>query len=261
MSKAERPLRYVFADHALLDVFTLDADGQPVRLWVTFLIDAFSRDVLGFALLDHSPSIMSILTALRHAIFPKTSHIELGLTDDWPTYGIPQHLSLDNAWAHHSYSLEDLARIIGLGGRYPNMILDFRPPYRARYGAIIERLIGNVSAAMQAHLTGAIQSSDRKHIANARKNASLLYEDIFLFLHEYILHYRHSPHSGIDGMTPHEKWQEGMSLGLPLVPKRTPETERMFWRMHHQMQTIHDHVATERNIRYSMLLSVTVKIT
>lgn len=231
MSKAVRLLQYVFADHALLDVYILDEDDQPVRLWVTILIDAFSRDVLGFALLDHPPSIMSILTALRHAIFPKTSHIELGLTDDWPTYGIPQHLSLDNAWAHHSYSLEDAARSIGLGGRYPNMILDFRPPYRARYGAIIERLIGNLSAAMKAHLTGAIQSSNRKHIANARKNASLLYEDIYLFLHEYLLHYRHSPHSGLDGMTPHEKWLEGMSLGLPLVPPLNAEIERFFWRL------------------------------
>ena len=32
-------------------------------------------------------------------------------------------------------------------------------------------------------------------------------------------------------MTPHDKWQEGLQLGLPLVPRLNPSIQRLFWRM------------------------------
>lgn len=39
-------------------------------------------------------------------------------------------------------------------------------------------------------------------------------------------------------MTPHDKWLEGTRLGMPLIPKLTPDIERLFWRMHHQRRQI-----------------------
>ena len=56
---------------------------------------------------------------------------------------------LDNAWCHHSHSLEDLAKEISMGGRYNSIDLVFRKPYRARYGALIERFNGTLSARYQ----------------------------------------------------------------------------------------------------------------
>ena len=91
------PLQYVFADHWLVDVFTVDetSRSQINRLWLTLLLDAYSRSVLGMALLYESPCIDSIQSALRHAIWPKISHYALGLEGDWICYGIPHQLSLD----------------------------------------------------------------------------------------------------------------------------------------------------------------------
>ena len=72
VTQAVAPLQYVFADHWLLDVFTVDeaTRSQVNRLWFTVLIDAYTRSILGTALLYESPRIESIQTALCHAIWP-----------------------------------------------------------------------------------------------------------------------------------------------------------------------------------------------
>ncbi|MGC9333528.1 MAG: hypothetical protein ACP5JJ_05225, partial [Anaerolineae bacterium] len=156
--KATLPLQYVFADHYRIDVLHVDDEYREIlsRLWLTLLIDAFSRGVLGLFLAYEDPTIESILGALRHAIWPKTGLDELGIDLPWACYGIPQRLFLDNAWAHHSYSLEELARELAGVGRYTQMALVFRPPYQARYGGLVERIFGNLSGQLREMLPGAV---------------------------------------------------------------------------------------------------------
>jgi hypothetical protein len=227
------PLQHVFADHYLLDVLHVDDEFREVlgRLWLTVLIDAFSRAVLGFYLAYEAPCIESIQGALRHAIWPKLGLDEYGIDLPWNCYGIPQRLSLDNAWAHHSYSLEDLASALAGGGRYTRMELVFRPPYQARYGALVERLFGNISGQIRELLPGAILQPDKRHWHNANQAACLLYRDIFRIVHQLIVDYLHTPHRELNGMTPHEKWLHGLELMTPLPPPLTPQMERSFWRL------------------------------
>jgi transposase InsO family protein len=235
LKNASRPLEMIFADHCLLDVFVVDEDDRTRtdRLWLTILIDAFSRSILGYALLYEPPCIESIQLALKNAIWPK--ELELAgnnLTEkSWSCYGIPQKLSLDNAWAHHSHSLETLARNISCNGRYNAIQLEFRPPYRGRYGGLIERLFGNFSKKIKALLPGAIQNSMPQEVRNAKRKACLFYQDLEKILLTLILDYQHSIHSELDGMTPEEKWQDGIQSGLPLVPPMNVQTERLFLRM------------------------------
>jgi hypothetical protein len=237
---ASLPLQYVFADHWLVDVFIVDeaTRSRLDRLWLTLLVDAFSRSVLGMALLYEAPCIESIQSALRHAIWPKTSHQALGIQGEWACYGIPQQLSLDNAWAHHSASLENLARVIGQGGQYNSIDLLFRPPYKGRYGALIERLFGNLSAQVQDLLPGALRASDPRSLRQATQEACLLYEDLYYFLQEMILVYQHTPHRELGGLTPHQKWVEGLQYGPPLVPPLTPALDLLFWRMSPETRVI-----------------------
>lgn len=253
VATAAAPLQLVFADHWQLDVISLDEAGNCIRLWLTLLIDAYSRCVLGMALLPEQPCIESIQQALLHAIWPKQSHRAWGLTDEWACYGIPLQLSLDNAWAHHSYSLEDLTRSLSLNGQYQAMTLVFRPPYRGRYGAIIERLFGNFSDQVKQFLPGAIQAGGQGTYQNALKSACLRYDDLNRFLHELILHYQHTPHQGLGGMTPHSKWLEGLQMGLPLVPRRTPAIERLFWRMDPRPRTLTSKGISAFGLHYSSL--------
>lgn len=240
VSHASLPLQYVFADHWLLDVFTVDEStrSQPTRLWLTLLLDAYSRCVLGMALLPESPNILSIQQALHHAIWPKTSHHEMGVAGDWLCFGIPQQLYLDNAWAHHSHSLEQLARSISQDGEYNSIDLVFRPPYKGRYGALIERFFGNLSAQVKQFLPGGILSNHPREVLQAVRSARLLYADIQRILHQLILTYHHTPHSELNGMTPHEKWQQGMAWGLAYVPPKTPDVEQRFWRLDARQRSI-----------------------
>jgi hypothetical protein len=231
VTRAAAPLQYVFADHWLLDVFTVDeaTRRQVNRLWFTALIDAYSRSILGTALLCELPCIESIQSALCHAIWPKHQYGQFN--EQWVCYGIPQQLSLDNAWAHHSHSLEDLARGISAGGRYTSIDLAFRPPYRGRYGALIERFFGNLSAQVKEHLPGALNGSTPADRRVAAQSACLLYEDLDQFLTDVVVTYQHTPHRELAGMTPHEKWLSGWQHSAPLVPPYTPAMERLFWRM------------------------------
>lgn len=232
-TRAAFPLQYVFADHCLLDVFVVDEKtrSQLDRLWLTLLIDAYSRSILGLALLYETPGIMSIQTALQHAIWPKTSHKAHSIQQEWVCFGIPQQLSLDNAWAHHAHSLENLARVISQNGRYSSIDLLFRPPYRGRYGALVERFFGNLASQIKEHLQGAFSSNNRKQVRHAAREACLLYQDIDWFIHQAVVTYQHTVHSELDGLTPHEKWVEGMQSGIPLVPPATTAMQRLFWRM------------------------------
>ena len=239
--RAQFPLQYVFADHWLLDAWVVDEETrqEPSRLWLTLLIDAYSRSILGMALLYEDPCIESIQQALKHAIWEKPSYLDFGIEQEWACYGIPLQLFLDNAWAHHSHSLENLARVISRNGVYNSIDLVFRPPYRGRYGAIIERLFKNFSGQVKELAVGAIASPDPKDLRAAARNACLLYPDMNRLLHRLILRYQHTPHRELQGMTPHEKWNEGIqSSGLPPVPPSTPAMDRLFLRMYPQTRQV-----------------------
>ncbi len=233
VNRAVRLLEYVFADHWLIDMFIVDeaTRSRLDRLWLTLLIDAYSRSVIGIALLYETPCIESIQSALKHAIWPKVSHQELGIKAEWVCYGIPQQLSMDNAWAHHTSSLEKMARGISRNGKYNSIDLVFRPPYCGRYGALIERLFGNFSGQLKELLPEAILSSDPRHVQNAARQARLLYQDVYYIIHQLIVRYQHTPHRELDNMTPHQKWLEGWQLGYPgQVPPLTQAVDRLFWR-------------------------------
>jgi hypothetical protein len=168
-------------------------------------------------------------------------------------YGIPSQLFLDNAWAHHSHSLKQLAVEISDNGMYSNIELRWRPPYRARYGALIERFFGNLSGQLKEFLrhAGAIQSSHPKDVREAAEAACLLYEDIYIIIYLLILSYQHTPHSELNGMTPHEKWLSGMLTTHPHVPPLTPETERLFWRLYPDTRTVTREGVSLFNLHYT----------
>jgi hypothetical protein len=233
--KADMPLQYVFTDHYLVDVFTVDKETRSKlsRLWLTVFIDVFSRSILGFVLLYEAPSIMSIMKGLRHAIFPKTSHIELGVEGSYPVFGIPLMLFMDNAWAHQTQTVILFASEISQGGDFNSITPEWKPPYMARRGALVERFFGNVSRQIKAHMrkAGAILSSKPEDVRAARDTACLLDQDIQLFIHELVVGYQNTPHSGLGGMTPNEKFLQGIENRIPEVPPLTPEVERLFLRL------------------------------
>lgn len=244
--RAQMPLQYVFADHCLLNVFTVDDETREevARLWLTVLLDAYSRAPIGFSLHYESPCIESIQSALRHAIWPKQPPPGVGRGREWVCYGIALQLSLDNAWAHLSGSLEDVARAIaGVGGEFDSIELAFRPPYKARYGALIERFFRTLKARLRARLAGAgaIQGEgkgDKQQVRSAAQESCLLYGDLYNIIWDELIDYMHTPHGELEGQTPHERWQHGLAYGIPKVPPLDAGMERLFLRKHHETRPI-----------------------
>lgn len=234
--QAVEPLQYVFLDHYLLDVFVVDevTRNQRNRLWLTLLIDTYTRGILGFALLYEAPGILSVQSALQHSIWPKRPQDERL----WHAYGVPVQLSLDNAWAHHAHSLETLARDPEL-----QMDLVYRPIYQGRYGALVERYFGNLANRIKQRLKGAgsISTSNPKSVGNAAAYACLLYEDIYRFLVEEIVTYQNTVHRELKGLTPNQKWQqEEAQHGIVAPPPFTEGMRRKFWREYNGLRPLTD---------------------
>ena len=87
-----------------------------------------------------------------------------------------------------------------------------------------KRFFGNLSGQMKELLPGAIRSGDARSLHQAAKDACLLYQDIYRLIHQMVVTYQHTPHRELGGLTPHQKWLEGMQFGPLLVPPLTPST-------------------------------------
>jgi transposase InsO family protein len=241
--KAMYPLHYVFADHCLLDIFLVDEETRSItyKVWLTVLIDAYSRCIIGIALSEKSPCIESIQSAFKNALWPKENWLKENGIDgnlSWEFFGIPVNLSLDNAWAHHSLSLRNVINRLGFKGQYTKTNLIFRPPYKGRYGALVERYFGNIQGKIKELLLGAVKNREFVSIMNAKREACLLYDDLLQNIVKLIYSYHNTKHSELDGLTPAQKWLEGIEAHLPIVPPQNIDNEKLFWRSYHDTRVI-----------------------
>jgi putative transposase len=87
--RAEGPNALWQADHTLLDILILDADAQPVRPWLTTVIDDHSRAIMGYRPFLGAPCALDTCLALRQAIWRKADPA-------WPVCGVPDVLYVDH---------------------------------------------------------------------------------------------------------------------------------------------------------------------
>lgn len=149
-----QPLEVVQIDHTLADVIIVDSERrQPIgRPWVTFAIDVTSRVIAGFHLALDPPSTTSAALCLAHVMTPKEDWLEKrGLDMDWPVFGRPLRIHLDNAREFHSRALK-------AGCEEHGIEIVHRPPGAPHYGGHIERLIGTMMGDL--HLLPGTTHSD-----------------------------------------------------------------------------------------------------
>src|SRR6266403_1447864 len=56
--RAEGPKAIWQADHTLLDILVLDANGEAVRPWLTLILDDYSRAVAGYTIFLGAPTAL-----------------------------------------------------------------------------------------------------------------------------------------------------------------------------------------------------------
>jgi putative transposase len=196
--RAEGPNAIWQADHTLLDVMVLDANGQAVRPWLTIIIDDYSRAVAGYTIFLGAPSALQTALALRQAIWRKANAT-------WPVCGIPDVLHVDHGSDFTSTHLEQVAADLRFQLVYSTV---GRPQGRGK----VERLFGTLNTECLANLPGYI--SQGKPATPPRLSLS----ELDATLGDYFLStYNHRPHREI-GMSPIQAW-----LGQGWLP-RMPET-------------------------------------
>lgn len=102
------PLQRVQMDHTIVDLIIVDEKHRkPIgRPYLTVAIDSYSRCIIGFYLSLDPPSATSIGLCLVHAIFSKEDWLSgLKIDGDWPIFGKPDLIYVDNGTDFHSEAL------------------------------------------------------------------------------------------------------------------------------------------------------------
>jgi putative transposase len=134
----DRPFEICHIDHTELDVeIRCSVTGRSLgRPWLTLLVDAFSRRTLAKCLTFDAPTYRSCMLVLRDCV---KRHGRL-----------PQILVLDGGREFESTYFETLL------ARY-EVIKKTRPPAKARFGSVCERLFGTTNTQFIHNLRGNTQ--------------------------------------------------------------------------------------------------------
>lgn len=216
--RTTRILERVEIDHTPLDLFLIDERtwlpiGRPT---LTMAIDHFSRMPYGYYLSFGDPSAASVVGVLRHGMLPKTMCVqalpELLIQGDWPVFGLPESLVVDNGREFHGGDLE--AVVQDLGPR-----LEYCPKRTPRFKGVIERYFKTFNHFFAHELPGT--SMARLHERgdyDPAKHAVLTFAEFKQIFEKWLIDvYSATVHRGI-GTTPRERWREGQAAHAPELP-------------------------------------------
>ncbi|MGO4004109.1 Mu transposase C-terminal domain-containing protein [Pseudomonas fluorescens] len=200
----EAPLELIQIDHALVDCIIVDSEQrQPlVRPWVTIAIDVYTRVVLGFYLSLSYPSAMSVALCISHSILPKERWLKAyGFTgEEYPFYGMPKRIHVDNAKEFRSKNLSDSCRKYGIE-------LTFRPKGIPHNGAHIERLIGTLMTKVHMLPGTTMSSAKEKGHYKSDRHAALSFPEFREWFIREVEIYHVTTHSAL-GCSPLLRWEK-----------------------------------------------------
>lgn len=105
--QSERPNHMWQGDHKELKIWAVDEQGRVGKVWLTGIVDDYSRVVPGYFLGVGPANSMRIASALRQAIWVKSD-------DRWPVCGIPEVFYTDRGKDFKSTHIEQAAADLGI---------------------------------------------------------------------------------------------------------------------------------------------------
>ncbi|MBU1217620.1 DDE-type integrase/transposase/recombinase [bacterium] len=222
--EVKMPLDVIQIDHTKVDVILVDEETREEigRPYITVAIDVYSRMVYGFYISLEAPSYFSVGQALLNAILPKDDLLKMyNVAGEWPVFGLPRAVSMDNAKEFRSISLQKFCSEYRIKDIY-------RPVARSHFGGIIERLVG-ISMKKTHLIPGTTFSSiGKKGTYDSAKNAVMTISELEQWYTDFIINIYHKTVHGTIHMTPEEKLYQGiLGVGdgsipfLPTVPSDT----------------------------------------
>lgn len=221
----ERPLEIVQIDHGLVDCIVVDGETRTplCRPWVTLAIDIHTRVILGMHVTLCYPSGMSVALCVSHMILPKYNWLKkIAMQScEYPFYGLPRRIHVDNAKEFKSPVLKGGCAIYGIK-------LTWRPPGVPHNGAHIERLIGTMMGKVH-FLPGTTMSSIlKKGDYNPEKHAALTFTEFREWFVREVEIYHKTDHSEL-GCSPLFKWEQVFRLsdGSISNPPIIPDSQKL----------------------------------
>ncbi|MCC2103293.1 MAG: DDE-type integrase/transposase/recombinase [Hyphomicrobiales bacterium] len=220
------PLRVVEIDHTRLDLILVEEDGTPIRdkhdrkkkiagrPWLTAVLDAETRMILGFCLEYEAPSWWSVSRALQMAMKPKDQELAgLNAATPWPVFGLPDIVKLDNGREFHSNSMKAAAGQLKIELRYCR-------PGKPRLKGRVERFFGEVARDYCAMFPGRTFANPvEKRGYDSEGRARLTLDEARQFFKLWLVDiYHNKPHSGLRGKTPLQRWDQLSGFGVRLPP-------------------------------------------
>ncbi len=213
------PLHTVQIDHTKMDVIVVsERDREPIgRPWVTFAVDVYSRMIHGYYLSLEPPSATSVAMCIANAVLPKNGLLaQYDIDADWEIWGFMHNVHVDNGADFRSDALKKACMLHEIN-------IDFRPLGKTNYGGHIERLIGTVMAEAHTIPGTTFSSVAQKGGYDPEANATMTFKELERWLLLFITKVYHKRiHSAI-GMTPEEKFVEGIledkATGIPAKPE------------------------------------------
>lgn len=216
-TKVERILERLEIDHTPLNILVFcEKSMLPIgRPTLTLALDKFSRCVVGYYLTFSAPSAYSVLQCLRQSFLPKEEILRKfpDITTPWPARGIPASIVCDNGMDLHAHALNKACLELGIQ-------LQFCPAKRPEYKGSVERFFKTINHNLIHYLPGTVFASpDERGDYDSEKHAAISFEVLNHLVLKWIVEiYHQSPHQGIGGKTPLEKWQEGEQRALIEFP-------------------------------------------
>ncbi len=190
------PFHVVHVDGTLLDLaLVCEETGLPMdcRPWLTLVICAYSRMVLGYWLSFERAGAASTMAALRAVV---ERHGRL-----------PQVLVTDNGKEFKNRALALLLAAYEGEQRY-------RPPSKARYGSVLERLFGALGTRLLYNLKGNTQSlrdgRSKDPKADPKDNAVWTLSALQGLLDRFFSAYSDTIHATL-GETPRARFERGLA--------------------------------------------------
>jgi len=210
---ADFPLAVVQIDHTPADIILVDEIyRKPIgRPWLTVAIDVFSRMVVGLHVTFEAPSSTSVGLCIAHAICPKREYLaELGVSGEWPVWGKPSIIHVDNAKEFRGAVLER-------GCEEHSIDLQWRPVQKPHYGGHIERYMGTLANQIRQWPGATFSNPVQRKGYDSEGEAALTLREFEALLVDFIVNVYHQRNHSELSMPPRKKWELGI-LGDATTP-------------------------------------------
>lgn len=203
---ADYPLSVVEIDHTKMDIILVDdIHRRPIgRPWITLAIDVFSRMIGGFYISFDPPGALSTGLCIAHTILAKdkwpTKH---KVSSDWPLWGLPKTIHLDNAKEFRGEMLQRACTEYGIN-------IEWRPVARPHFGGHIERAIGTLMQEIHTLAGTTFSNINERGDYDSEKSATMTLSEFETWLTTFIVDVYHQREHKSIGMTPIEKFREGI---------------------------------------------------